>query len=602
MDVSIIIPAYRAADTIGETLESVLAQSSPNWEAVVVDDGSPDGTGDVVKRFVKRDGRIRLIRQRNRGEGGARNAGIARARFDWLLFLDADDWLMPRYLERMTGVLKADRSLDAVHCGSVYVAPDGKLSFEKYCAHTGDLFEVFARYCAFAVNACVVRRSLVEAVGLFDASLKACADWDLWQRVARTGARFGRVAEVLALCRMRPDSASSKGEAIFTHGLEVIRRGHASDARVPRPKDGHADGRPVEQLASATLDFACGAAALMIGRQQDPSPVLEALKEARDPGLEPRSVAYSLLEKALFPLCRTPASWIEHWADLEQGIEEFLTALEAQAHAPNLASRTRSILKRLIIEHALAAPSLPVKNRLVTQLRKGRVTITRRRAASTEQLRRLKAFQEQYIGELEHQKVQAETLRDESRRFAEESERAARVLQEDLAGSRRLAEELERRGEEQRIQMDELGRAKAVLDEDLAGSRRLAEELEQRVKEQRIEMDELGRAKAAIEEQVACWRQLAEERERRANHLRARIEELEQSTRRLLSEVTARQELVEQFGWKVGKLEFALAQAQEGINQLINSRSWKLTAPARAAYDMLAMAGGSIRLKKASRC
>jgi hypothetical protein len=567
MEVSIIIPAYHAADTIAETLESVLAQSSRNWEAVVVDDGSRDGTGDVVKRFMKRDGRIRMIRQRNRGEGGARNTGIAHARFDWLLFLDADDWLMPRYLERMTGVLEADRNLDAVHCGSVYVAPDGRLSFEKYCAHSGELFAVFARYCGFAVHACVVRRSAVEAVGRFDASLKACADWDLWQRVARTGARFGRVPEVLALCRMRPDSASSKGEAIFTHGLEVIRRGHAPDSRVPQPKDGCADGQPVEQLASATLDFVCGAAALMIGRHQDPRPLLEALKGSQDPGLDPRSVAYSLLEKALFPLCRTPFSWIEHWSDLEKGIEDFLIALEAQAHAPDLAGRTLTILKRLIIEYAMVAPSLPVKNRFIAQLRRGRVAITRHRAASVEHLGRLKEFQVQHLRELEHQKTRAETLRDESRRFAEESERTNRVLQEELVKWRQLAEERERHGEEQRIRMAEL-----------------------------------TRAKTASEEEAAAWRQLAEEREQIVNHQRACMEVLEQCKRQLTSEAAARQEWAEQLEWRVAKLELALAQAQEEISRLRNSRSWKITAPARVAYDILAEAGSTLRLKKASRC
>lgn len=565
MNVSIIIPAYHAADTVGETLESVLAQSSRDWEAVVVDDGSRDGTSGVVKRFMKRDGRIRMIRQRNRGESGARNAGIAQARFDWLLFLDADDWLMPHYLERMTSALKADRSLDAVHCGSVYVAPDGRLSFEKYCAQTGDLFDVFARYCAFAVHACVVRRSLVDAVGLFEPSLKACADWDLWQRVARTGARFGRVAEVLALCRMRPGSASSKGQAIFTHGLDIIKRGHAPDPRVPYPKPGHADGRPREQLASAVLDFACGAAALMIGIHQDPRPVLEEIKGFRDPDLDPRSVAYSLLEKTLFPLCRTPASWVEHWSDLQKGIEGFLTAVEAQAQAPNLAGRTLSILKRLIIEHAMAAPSLPVKNRLITQFRKGRVAITRRRAASAEPLRRLKEFQEQWIGELELQLSKAETLRDESRRFAEESERT-----------------------------------KCLLEKELAACQRKITEWEQRDEDQHMRIAELERANTALEKEAARWRTLVADWEHTVSGQRDRLEVLGQSNVQLTSEAATRQGQAEQQGCHIEQLKLALAQAQEEISRLRNSVSWKITAPARMAYDMLTGAGGMTRLKKAS--
>src|SRR5690349_4054700 len=88
LSVSIVVPAYNAAATIGDTLESVLAQSHGGWEVVVVDDGSTDATGETVGRFAQRDARIRLVTQPNAGEGGARNSGIARARFDWLLFLD----------------------------------------------------------------------------------------------------------------------------------------------------------------------------------------------------------------------------------------------------------------------------------------------------------------------------------------------------------------------------------------------------------------------------------------------------------------------------------------------------------------------------------
>src|ERR687891_679287 len=100
MNVSVIIPAYDAAETIAETLESVLAQTSRNWEAVVVDDGSHDDTARIVENFTRREKRIRLIRQPNGGEAAARNSGIAAAKHDWLLFLDADDWIAPGYLER----------------------------------------------------------------------------------------------------------------------------------------------------------------------------------------------------------------------------------------------------------------------------------------------------------------------------------------------------------------------------------------------------------------------------------------------------------------------------------------------------------------------
>src|SRR5687767_6379658 len=93
--VSVVVPAYNAAATLAEALRSLVGQTFPRWEAIVVDDGSSDGTADVAAQFAEMDTRFRVIRQANQGEAGARNAGIEAARFDWLLFLDADDWMAP---------------------------------------------------------------------------------------------------------------------------------------------------------------------------------------------------------------------------------------------------------------------------------------------------------------------------------------------------------------------------------------------------------------------------------------------------------------------------------------------------------------------------
>jgi len=89
LNVSIITPAYNAAPTLSETLRSVLNQTYPHWEQIVVDDGSVDGTADVVRPFIREDSRIRMIRQSQGGEAAARNAGLKEAHYEWLLFLDA---------------------------------------------------------------------------------------------------------------------------------------------------------------------------------------------------------------------------------------------------------------------------------------------------------------------------------------------------------------------------------------------------------------------------------------------------------------------------------------------------------------------------------
>ena len=99
-----------------------------------------------------------------------------------------------------TGVaaLLADPALDAVYCGWARITPNGEFIEEEEFHQPGDLFAVFARRSLFPPLACVVRRSLVEAVGGFDTSLRSGQDWDFWQRITRTGIRFGAIREVLA--------------------------------------------------------------------------------------------------------------------------------------------------------------------------------------------------------------------------------------------------------------------------------------------------------------------------------------------------------------------------------------------------------------------
>ena len=93
--VSVIIPAYNAADTLAETLASVVAQTWPNVEVLVVDDGSTDATADIVEMIAEQHHQVRLIRQTNAGVAAARNAGLREARGDLVAPLDADDLWHP---------------------------------------------------------------------------------------------------------------------------------------------------------------------------------------------------------------------------------------------------------------------------------------------------------------------------------------------------------------------------------------------------------------------------------------------------------------------------------------------------------------------------
>src|SRR5437868_5626981 len=132
INISVIIPAYNAAATIIQTLESVLSQTSPRWEIIIIDDGSTDDTVAIAHNYIKKDKRIRFFSQKNQGVSVARNTGIGHANFEWLLFLDADDWISPYYVEKTTNLITPHPDFDAVHCGWVRIAPDGSWLKEMY--------------------------------------------------------------------------------------------------------------------------------------------------------------------------------------------------------------------------------------------------------------------------------------------------------------------------------------------------------------------------------------------------------------------------------------------------------------------------------------
>jgi len=108
--VSIVTPAYKAERVIAETIRSVQAQSYPNWEMLIVEDGSPDGTADVVAGFVAEDSRVRLIRQANAGPAMARQVALDHARGRYIAFLDSDDMWLPNKLERQLAFMACGRA------------------------------------------------------------------------------------------------------------------------------------------------------------------------------------------------------------------------------------------------------------------------------------------------------------------------------------------------------------------------------------------------------------------------------------------------------------------------------------------------------------
>ena len=346
--VSVIIPAYNASDTVGEALDSLIEQTHRRWEAIVVDDGSTDETATVARTYAARDRRIRLILGEHRGGGAARNVGIESARYDWLLFLDADDRLTPRALVSLAAAVAADKGLDAVHGGWARVTGDGTITESVFRHQTGDLFAAFSQYCVFPIHTCLVRRVCVQRAGGFDPDLRTCQDWDLWQRVARAGARFGHVQEMVAFYRMRPGSVMNDSRQLLEDGLRVIERGHQADSRVHKPV--HADGAPKIDLSRARVRFAAVAAGLLIGGGQDPGPAIEAVSSDRAPDLSAYDVAEGIFVTAPQPHARSLDAWDELWPIVEGPVRKFLDSLETSSGASGLARRALLVLERMTLD------------------------------------------------------------------------------------------------------------------------------------------------------------------------------------------------------------------------------------------------------------
>jgi glycosyltransferase involved in cell wall biosynthesis len=248
---SVVIPSFNTAATIELTLRSVLAQTDPDLEVIVGDDGSTDQTLAIVERVG--DGRASALRLDHRGAAAARNAGIAASRGRFIAFLDSDDLWLPEYLAEMRRAL--DDAPDAgfaftdawvidaagrrVRKVSVVLSPVA----EAPPVDPGDFLRSLLEENFVYTSVCV-RREVLERVGGFDETLPAAIDYELWLRVAANGYRGVRAPGRLAVYRAgRPGSISSSRRRVAV-GLV---------AAYQRVVDSHPVGEPERERARALL-------------------------------------------------------------------------------------------------------------------------------------------------------------------------------------------------------------------------------------------------------------------------------------------------------------------------------------------------------------
>src|SRR5919199_804996 len=183
--VSVVIPCYNQAHFLREAIESVLEQTYPHFEIVVVDDGSTDNTSEVASGYYPSE-KVRLLRQENKGLSAARNAGLAESGGEYVVFLDADDRLLPEALEVGVRELEAHPQCAFVSGFWNNIATDGSPLPTPHLPHDErDHYLALLHSCYIRMHAVMYRRSVFDSVGGFDTTLSASEDYDLYLRIAR---------------------------------------------------------------------------------------------------------------------------------------------------------------------------------------------------------------------------------------------------------------------------------------------------------------------------------------------------------------------------------------------------------------------------------
>lgn len=181
MKISVIIPSWNRADRLAAALDSVRAQSVAPHEIIVVDDGSTDNTRELLGRHY-RD--VRYIFQQNRGVSHARNTGIKAASGDWVALLDSDDRWEPRKLERQQAAIRANPGFKLCHSDEIWIRNGKRVNpMKKHAKHGGRIFRYCLPLCVISPSAVMIHRNIFTEIGLFDETLPACEDYDLWLRI-----------------------------------------------------------------------------------------------------------------------------------------------------------------------------------------------------------------------------------------------------------------------------------------------------------------------------------------------------------------------------------------------------------------------------------
>ena len=206
--VSIIMPAYNTEEYIEEAIESVIQQTFTEWELLIIDDGSPDGLAEIVKKYVKGDSRIRLIQQENAGVSVARNRGIQEAIGKYISFLDSDDYYLPSFLDKLLKRAQETRG-EIIYCG--YITEGRKKNFFIGTPYREGnlLYPILFGEQKIAIVALLIRRDFLNLSQIqFTPNCRMAEDWEFIAKIIAKAQNYYAVQDELYFYRHRLGSAT----------------------------------------------------------------------------------------------------------------------------------------------------------------------------------------------------------------------------------------------------------------------------------------------------------------------------------------------------------------------------------------------------------
>lgn len=219
--VSVVIPVYNRAEKVKAAIDSVLGQDYDHIEIIVVDDGSSDGTPCVLDAY---GGRIVTAGQENRGVSAARNTGIRMARGEYIAFLDSDDIWLPEKISRQIQYMQERPGLLICQTEEIWIRNGVRVNPRNIHKKIGGMiFEPSLALCLISPSSVMMRRSLLDVVGLFDEKLPACEDYDLWLRVSCRH-EIGLLPEYLVVKHGGHDDQLSKTPLLDKYRICAIRK------------------------------------------------------------------------------------------------------------------------------------------------------------------------------------------------------------------------------------------------------------------------------------------------------------------------------------------------------------------------------------------